>query len=260
MFRRILTILLIVSLTVPLFAVPTNKSSELLKNGVSKNNGNMTNSTDSQRQESSKHNKTNSVAEDDYIDDQTSSNKEESNGGSDDLHVGHILKNDDDDGVKVDGKKFDVFTNLLVYFEDITETLNSIGHSLADGAHVAAGKIADISQKTHNAYLVSKDQFLRTEEKVANKAHDIFLYTQGEFDYVVEEMRKEVNRHALYIGLLSGICSYFLMFPVTFLLSFIYKKCCGRRNRLSFFCRKHGSENKPLLKKERGVGAIDFDL
>ena len=73
-------------------------------------------------------------------------------------------------------------------------------------------------------------------------------------------MRKEVNRHALYIGLLSGVCSYFLMFPITFLLSLIYKKCFNRRNRLSFFCKKYKDEDKPLLKKEKGVGAVDFDL
>ncbi|CEF67438.1 Hypothetical protein SRAE_2000210200 [Strongyloides ratti] len=249
MFRNILTILLIASLTVSLFATPTHKSKEHGKNENSV-------SSDSKKNDTLH-------KDNDYVNVEDGED-ENDNVESDGLVTGHILVNDDesnlDDGVMVDEVESGMIGDILVYFGPITEVVSHVTNSIANGAHVAAGKIADLSHKTHDVYLVSKDQFLKTEEKVASKAHDIFLYTQEEFEYVVDEMRKEANRHALYIGLLSGICSYFLMFPVVLLLKIFYKKISNQRSRIPFFCRKSNGENKPLLKKDKCGGPIDFDL
>lgn len=266
MFRNILTILLIAFLTVPLFATPTHKSKEHGKNEISTDGKNMHPSTNDKHNMSSNDDKNVSLKKDDG--DDISIEIVMKGSGKVDLDnstVGHILDNNDneddlEDEVVVNGMKSSVLGGFLVYFGHLAEALNHITNSLADGAHVAAGKIADISHKTHDVYLVSKDQFVKTEETVANKAHDLFLYTQEEFEYVVREMRKEANRHAFYIGLLSGICSYFLMFPIIFLLKTLYKKFYVERSRISFFCRSFKGEKKPLLRKGKNTGSIDFDL
>uniref|UniRef100_A0A0N5A1I8 Exported protein n=1 Tax=Parastrongyloides trichosuri TaxID=131310 RepID=A0A0N5A1I8_PARTI len=173
----------------------------------------------------------------------------------------HLPNSDEDDYYDSDEHESlssDMFFDL---FHDLKDKFTKVSHSISEGASIAAEKLSDLSHKTHYAYAVSKDSILDAEEKVANKAHDLFLYTEEEFNYVISEMRSEANRHALFIGIISGICVYFLMFPVTFLLKVCVRRLKQNKSRIPFFSKYSRNEKVPLLPNEKmGVRAVDYSL